>query len=85
MNTVLEIVPTMKKISGNGNCISEQGNINTTEIKWLFKISWEHLATSEWQLSFQTFERKSNELVLLLDFYDIIAHWQKFLIFIMVR
>lgn len=33
MNTVLEIVPTMKKISGNGNCISEQGNINTTEIK----------------------------------------------------
>lgn len=60
MNTVLEIVSTMQKIPKPEyeNCVSEEGNINTTEIKWLFKISWDHLATSGWQLRFQTFERK---------------------------
>lgn len=84
MNTVLERVPAMqkKKKSGNGNCISEEGNINTAEIKWLFKISSEHFATSGWQSSFQTFERGSSELLILLDFYDIIVHSQKFIIFV---
>lgn len=35
MNTVLEIVPTMQRIPKpeHENSISEEGNINTTEIK----------------------------------------------------
>lgn len=57
MNTVLEIVPTMQKKIWKWKLYFWRGNINIAEIKWLFKISWEHLATSGWQLSFQTFER----------------------------
>lgn len=85
MNTVLEIVPTMQKIPKPEyeNCVSEEGNINTTEIKWLFKISWDHL-----QLQGDNYVsrhlKESDELLLLLDFYDTIVHWQKSIIFIMV-
>lgn len=85
MTTVLEIVLLCKKKNKNLEMETVFQNMGTYKYRRNKMIIQNKSRTSckfRVTINFSDIWKKSNELLLLLDFYAIIAHWQQFIIWV---